>query len=127
MPRSARLSRFHGFLVIDKPAGWTSHDIVAKVRRLLGERRVGHAGTLDPSATGVLPIAVGDATKTLASLEGAAKCYLGHVTFGVRTDTLDADGTVLSVDQAPEWTVAEVRALFARFQGTQMQVPPMVS
>src|SRR5262245_23844250 len=84
----------HGYLVIDKPAGWTSFDVVARARRLLGERRIGHAGTLDPAATGVLPLAVGLATKTLEYLNDASKTYLAEVTFGVETDSHDVDGRV---------------------------------
>src|SRR5918992_1915919 len=93
-------SGLHGFLVIDKPAGWTSHDVVGRLRRLLGERRIGHAGTLDPAATGVLPVAVGGATKVLEYLEGASKTYVAEVTFGVETDSYDADGTVTAIRDA---------------------------
>ena len=87
----------HGYLVIDKPAGWTSFDVVARARRILGERRIGHAGTLDPAATGVLPLAVGVATKTLEYLNDASKTYLAEVTFGVETDSHDVDGRVTRV------------------------------
>src|SRR5689334_24002309 len=92
---AAKPGRFHGILVVDKPAGWTSHDVVARVRRLLGERHVGHAGTLDPAATGVLPLAVGDATKVLEYLSDASKTYLAEITFGVETDSYDIDGRVV--------------------------------
>src|SRR5829696_10053057 len=92
--KSSRTSRFHGILVIDKPAGWTSHDVAARTRRLLGERHIGHAGTLDPAATGVLPLAVGDATKVLEYLSDASKSYLAEITFGVETDSYDLDGRV---------------------------------
>ena len=87
----------HGYLVIDKPAGWTSFDVVARARRLLGEKRIGHAGTLDPAATGVLPLAVGMATKTLEYLNDASKTYLAEVTFGVETDSHDIEGRVTRI------------------------------
>ena len=85
--------------MIDKPAGWTSHDVVARVRRLLGERRVGHAGTLDPAATGVLPVAVGAATEVIEYLADASKSYLAEVTFGVETDSHDVDGRLTALDR----------------------------
>src|SRR3954451_13014169 len=94
----------HGYLVIDKPAGWTSFDVVARARRILGERRIGHAGTLDPAATGVLPLAVGAATKTLEDINDASKPYLADVTFGVETDSHDADGRVTRVADAERLT-----------------------
>src|SRR5262245_30479749 len=94
---TARPGRFHGILVVDKPAGWTSHDVVARARRLLGERHIGHAGTLDRAATGVLPLAVGDATKVLEYLSDASKTYLAEITFGLETDSHDSDGRVTGV------------------------------
>jgi tRNA pseudouridine55 synthase len=115
----------HGYLVIDKPAGWTSFDVVARARRLLGEKRVGHAGTLDPAATGVLPLAVGLATKTLEYLNDANKTYLAEVTFGVETDSHDGDGRVTRTAGAEGLTVETVEAALARFRGTGQQVPPM--
>src|SRR5215210_4528279 len=93
MPRRGP-GRLHGYLVIDKPTGWTSHDVVGKVRRLTGERKVGHAGTLDPAATGVLPVAVGTATRSLEFLAESSKTYLAEITFGVSTDSYDGDGLV---------------------------------
>ena len=101
-----------GVLVCDKPAGPTSHDVVALVRRLAGQRRVGHGGTLDPPATGVLVLALGRATRLLPFLPTEPKRYLAEVTFGVETDTLDA---------------AAVGAALAGMTGPQQQVPPMVS
>ena len=100
--------RLHGYVVIDKPAGWTSHDVVARLRRLLGERRVGHAGTLDPAATGVLPVAVGQATKSIEFLAAATKTYLAEITFGVATDSYDGDGTVVDVRPVADLTADEV-------------------
>src|SRR5918992_198099 len=105
----------HGFLVIDKPAGWTSHDVVGRLRRLLHERRIGHAGTLDPAATGVLPVAVGAATKVLEFLEGASKTYLAEVAFGVETDSYDADGEVTAIAAVDGLDVAAIEQALARF------------
>jgi tRNA pseudouridine55 synthase len=117
----------HGYLVIDKPAGWTSHDVVGRLRRLLGERRIGHAGTLDPAATGVLPVAIGAATKTLEYLEGASKTYVAEITFGVETNSYDADGVVTSIREASRLTRADVERMLDRFLGPQLQIPPMHS
>jgi tRNA pseudouridine55 synthase len=115
----------HGYLVIDKPVGWTSFDVVARARRVLGEKRIGHAGTLDPAATGVLPLAVGMATKTLEYLNDASKTYLADVTFGVETDSYDVDGRVTRVMNATALTVDDVEAALARFRGPVAQIPPM--
>src|SRR5215475_467387 len=90
-----------GLVVVDKPAGWTSHDVVAKLRRLYGQRRVGHAGTLDPDATGVLLVGLGRVTRLLRFLQEAGKEYSGRVVFGVATDTLDAAGAVLERAEMP--------------------------
>jgi tRNA pseudouridine55 synthase len=119
--------RFHGFLVIDKPAGWTSHDVVARVRRLLNEKRVGHAGTLDPAATGVLPVAVGHATKSIEWLEHAQKSYLAEITFGVATDSCDADGVVIGVGDAGAVTRDALEAALPPFRGAISQTPPIFS
>ncbi len=118
---------YHGYLIIDKPAGMTSHDVVGRVRRILGERRVGHAGTLDPAATGVLPIAVGLATRTVEYLSDASKAYVAEVTFGVTTDSADGDGVVTDVCDATGLADAQIEALVASFAGPQLQVPPMHS
>lgn len=126
MARS-RPSRLHGFLIVDKPAGWTSHDVVGRIRRLCGERRVGHAGTLDPAATGVLPIAVGDATKTLEFLGESSKTYLAEITFGVSTDSYDADGLVTRVVDSSFLTLDMVERALATFRGPGQQLPPMHS
>ncbi len=115
----------HGYLVIDKPAGWTSFDVVARARGLLGEKRIGHAGTLDPAATGVLPLAVGAATKTLEFLNDASKTYLAEVTFGVSTDSHDIEGRVTRVADASHVTGEEVEAALAGFRGPGEQIPPM--
>jgi tRNA pseudouridine55 synthase len=118
---------YHGYLIIDKPAGMTSHDVVGRVRRALGERRVGHAGTLDPAAVGVLPIAVGLATRTVEYLSDASKAYVAEITFGVRTDSADADGSVISTCDASSLTYESVLEIVQAFAGPQMQVPPMHS
>jgi tRNA pseudouridine55 synthase len=117
----------HGFLVIDKPVGWTSFDVVARARRLLGERRIGHAGTLDPAATGVLPLAVGAARKTLEFLADASKTYEAEVTFGVETDTWDRDGAIVATADAGGLTRERVEAAVAPFRGSFAQTPPMHS
>jgi tRNA pseudouridine55 synthase len=116
-----------GVVVIDKPGGITSFDVVARVRRALGERRVGHTGTLDPMATGVLPICVGEATKLVPFLMGGDKEYEAEARLGVTTDTLDATGTVTSETNASHVSRADVEQALAGFVGTIQQVPPMHS
>lgn len=128
MARNRRQTRgrLHGIIVIDKPAGWTSHDVVARIRRLTGERRVGHAGTLDPAATGVLPVLVGDATRVVEFLSDADKAYRAEVTFGVRTDSGDIDGSV--IDTSPERPDRdELERCLDGFRGDIEQTPPMHS
>ncbi len=115
-----------GFLLVDKDGGWTSHDVVAKVRGLAGQKKVGHAGTLDPMATGLLVLALGRATRLIRYVQEAAKEYLATAQLGVATDSLDADGAVLSREPMPV-DEADVRAVLGRFVGTIPQVPPMVS
>lgn len=116
-----------GFLNIDKPAGITSFDVVRQVRRAAGIRKVGHAGTLDPAATGVLPVAIGDATKLIDELVGAPKRYRGIVRFGVATDTYDADGTATSETDASGVTREAIEAELAAFEGEIQQTPPAYS
>jgi tRNA pseudouridine55 synthase len=116
-----------GVLVCDKPAGMTSHDVVALVRRLAGQRRVGHGGTLDPPATGVLVIALGRATRLLPFLPMEPKRYLATIAFGAETDTLDGTGAVTGTAPADGIDRAAVERGLARFLGPQQQVPPMVS
>jgi tRNA pseudouridine55 synthase len=115
-----------GLVVVDKPAGWTSHDVVARVRKLFGQRRVGHAGTLDPDATGVLLVGLGRVTRLLRFLQETDKEYRGDVVFGVATSTLDAAGEVLDRRPLPV-TREQVEAAAQRFVGDIDQVPPMVS
>jgi tRNA pseudouridine55 synthase len=116
-----------GVLVCDKPAGMTSHDVVARVRRLAGQRRVGHGGTLDPPATGVLVIALGRATRLLPFLPMEPKRYVAAVAFGAETDTLDATGTITGTAPVDGIDRAAVERGLIRFLGPQQQVPPMVS
>jgi tRNA pseudouridine55 synthase len=110
-----------GLVVVDKPAGWTSHDVVARLRRIYGLRRVGHAGTLDPDATGVLLVGLGRATRLLRFLTETGKVYRGEVAFG------DAAGTETARQAMPALTGDDLAAVLPRFLGTIAQVPPMVS
>ncbi len=116
-----------GVLLVDKPQGLTSHDVVDRVRRLYRTRRVGHAGTLDPMATGLLIVLVGKATKASDQLMAQDKEYLGEATLGVATDTQDAEGEALETNPVPALAEAEVRAALAAMRGEQLQVPPMHS
>lgn len=116
-----------GLCVVDKPAGMTSHDVVARARRALGTRKVGHAGTLDPSATGVLLLGVGRATRLLRFLTALPKSYVGEVVLGVETTTLDADGDVIATHDMAAVTPADVAAAARDLEGDILQVPPMVS
>ena len=115
-----------GIFSIDKEAGWTSHDVVARVRRLAGQKRVGHAGTLDPAATGVLPVCLGQATRVVEYLSESGKAYRATVRFGTVTDTYDAEGEM--VRESPvALTREEIEAALPAFLGEQMQVPPIYS
>ncbi|MGZ4756171.1 MAG: tRNA pseudouridine(55) synthase TruB [Acidimicrobiia bacterium] len=115
-----------GLVVVDKPAGFTSHDVVAKLRKVFGQKRVGHAGTLDPDATGVLLVGLGRVTRLLRFLQETTKTYRGTIAFGVATDTLDAAGAVLERRPMPV-SESEVVTASKRFVGDLQQVPPMVS
>ena len=115
-----------GFLVLDKPAGLSSHSCVSRVRRAYGLKRVGHGGTLDPAVTGVLPIALGPATRLLPYLSGD-KTYRGVIQLGVRTDSDDLEGEVLERKPVPALVDAELEAALERFRGTIEQRPPAVS
>ncbi len=117
----------NGLLLIDKPGGLTSHDVVARLRRLYDERRIGHAGTLDPMATGLLVVALGPSTRLLRFAQAQVKRYSGEVRLGVATDTLDADGVVVARAAVPVLASDQVNALAAMMVGRQLQVPPMVS
>ncbi|MGA7756607.1 MAG: tRNA pseudouridine(55) synthase TruB [Ilumatobacteraceae bacterium] len=118
----------HGVAVVDKPAGVTSHDVVGMLRRRFGERQVGHAGTLDPDATGVLVVAVGKATRLLRFVEKTRKGYTGEVVLGTSTSTLDAAGDVVGSFDMSAVTLDDARAaVTAHLIGDIEQVPPMVS
>jgi tRNA pseudouridine55 synthase len=117
----------HGVVVVDKPAGPTSHDVVNRLRRVFGVRRIGHAGTLDPLATGVLVVCVGAATRIAEYLAAGRKAYTAAVAFGLRTDTQDSSGSVVGSSDASHITYEQVAGALAPFRGTISQVPPMVS
>jgi len=116
-----------GVLAVWKPAGWTSHDVVAKVRRLTRMRRIGHAGTLDPGVTGVLPLCLGRATRAVEYLQELPKAYDAVMRLGVATDTEDMTGAVTETADASHVTGEMVRETLARFTGEIEQVPPMYS
>ena len=116
----------NGILLVDKPQGWTSHDVVAKLRGVFGERRIGHSGTLDPLATGLLVVFLGRATKAVEFSEAAEKEYLAHLRLGIETDTQDITGTVLhTCSEVPDRSALE--AVLPQFRGQIQQLPPMYS
>jgi len=116
-----------GLVVIDKEAGWTSHDVVARCRRIFGQRRVGHAGTLDPDATGVLLVGLGRATRLMRFLTALPKTYVAEIVLGTATSTLDASGEVTGEWDMSAVTPEQVTAAAAALTGAIEQVPPMVS
>ena len=116
-----------GILNINKPAGMTSHDVVARLRRLLSEKKVGHTGTLDPDATGVLPVCLGKATKIIQFIQDDEKGYEGAITLGITTDTLDASGNVVDVSDSAHVKQDDVKRVMGEFVGEIDQIPPMVS
>lgn len=123
-----KLPDLNGLLVIDKPAGMTSHDVVGRVRRLVGMKRVGHGGTLDPFATGILVVAVGRATRMLQYVQDSQKGYRAHVVLGASTDTADVDGVLDETGDRDDWPSAdEVATAVAAFVGDIEQVPPVYS
>jgi tRNA pseudouridine55 synthase len=117
----------HGLAIIDKPAGVTSHDVVNQLRKNLGERRIGHAGTLDPDATGVLLVGVGYVTRLMQFLSGMDKTYTAEVVFGTETNTLDSAGVVTATHDMPNLNIEKIREAAVKLTGQIMQVPPMVS
>src|ERR1700760_4627543 len=117
----------NGLLVLDKPAGLTSHDVVDVVRRATGERSVGHLGTLDPMATGVLPLLLGKFTRLAQFFSTADKSYTGHIRFGFATDTYDAEGQPAGEEKPPELTLEEIRTAALPFHGEVAQMPPAYS
>jgi tRNA pseudouridine55 synthase len=114
-------------MVVDKPAGWTSHDVVAKVRRIVGERSVGHLGTLDPMATGVLPLVLGRMTRLCQFYNASEKAYEGSIRLGVATDTYDADGEPSGAAQEVKVTLEDVMEAASQFGGVIQQLPPPFS
>lgn len=117
----------NGVVVIDKPGGWTSHDVVARVRKLLRIKKVGHGGTLDPLATGVLPVYLGEGTKLVPfNLEGT-KEYLAKMKLGQETNTLDADGEIIAETGEVMFTREEIERILSQFRGTIRQIPPLFS
>jgi tRNA pseudouridine55 synthase len=117
----------NGVIIIDKPAGWTSHDVVNRMRHILGQRSVGHLGTLDPLATGVLPLVIGSLTRLAQFYTTSEKTYEGVIRFGFATNTYDADGTPTSEPCPVALTLAPIQQLAAAFQGLIEQVPPPFS
>src|SRR3954467_3582410 len=116
-----------GAILVDKPSGPTSHDVVDAIRRKFGIKKVGHCGTLDPNATGLLIIVLGRGTKLSERLMSSDKVYEGTIKFGETTDSYDADGELVASLPVPPMTLAEINEMAAGFVGDQMQMPPMVS
>ncbi len=116
-----------GFFVIDKPSGMTSHDVVSAVRRIIGQKKVGHTGTLDPFATGVLPVAVGEGTKAIPFLDESVKKYRAVMKLGASTDTQDCTGTVIKTGKWEGLAVATIEEICREFTGRLSQLPPMFS
>jgi tRNA pseudouridine55 synthase len=121
------LTPFDGALLVDKPAGMTSHDVVDRIRRHFGFKKVGHCGTLDPAATGLLILVLERATKIQNQLMADDKTYEGTMKLGVTTDSHDADGAVLAEKPVPPLTAADLETVLTKFRGDIQQVPPMVS
>ncbi|MGZ3610723.1 MAG: tRNA pseudouridine(55) synthase TruB [Ktedonobacteraceae bacterium] len=116
-----------GIFNINKPTGITSHDVVAIIRKHLKQKRVGHAGTLDPLASGVLPICVGQATRVAEYLSESGKAYQAEIQFGTATDTYDAEGTITATTSTTELTLNRIEETIEQFRGPQMQYPPLYS
>jgi len=119
--------RLIGILNVNKPKGWTSHDVVAKVRRLASQKRVGHAGTLDPMAEGVLPILLGRATRLADFIQLGRKTYVATLQLGVATDTDDAEGAVIAESPIPDLSELSIEFVLANFRGEILQTPPSYS
>ena len=115
-----------GFVVIDKPAGLTSHDCVNRLRKVFGIKKIGHSGTLDPSVTGVLPIAIGNATRLISYLQGS-KAYEGIIQLGTTTNTDDFDGEIIESKTWPSISEKEINSLLEKFRGNILQRPPIFS
>lgn len=126
-PRPQAAGSFNGVIVADKPMGWTSHDVVAAVKKRIGARKVGHLGTLDPLATGVLPLVIDGATRASRLLEGGRKDYIAALKLGSATDTYDSEGKVLSTGDFSRIAPEEILRALSGFIGRIRQVPPMYS
>jgi tRNA pseudouridine55 synthase len=122
-----QVKELEGVLLVDKPKGLTSHDVVYHLRRKLQMKKIGHAGTLDPMATGVLVMLIGKATRISQYLMSTDKIYEGEATLGVVTDSQDAEGEMMETRPVPELTEAKVREVMKTFLGDQYQIPPMHS
>jgi len=116
-----------GIFNINKATGMTSHDVVAKIRKLIKQKRVGHAGTLDPAASGVLPICVGQATRVAEYLSESGKAYSAEIVFGIVTDTYDSEGMVIRTASVENLSLAQIEEALRHFTGPQMQMPPRYS
>lgn len=116
-----------GIIIINKPSGYTSHDIVSKIRKTLNIKKVGHTGTLDPLATGVLPILLGNGTKLSKYLINHDKEYITTIKFGVRTDTGDITGKIVEEKEIPKYSETKIKEVLKGFEGKQKQLPPMYS
>jgi tRNA pseudouridine55 synthase len=117
----------NGVIIVDKPAGWTSHDVVSRMRRILGQRSIGHLGTLDPLATGVLPLVTGNLTRLAQFYTASKKIYEGVIRFGFATDTYDADGATVGETVTVAPALDQLQTLAARFRGVIQQTPPPFS
>lgn len=117
----------NGLLVVDKPGGMTSHDVVSRLRRITGEKSIGHLGTLDPMATGVLPLLLGKFTRLAQYFSSAEKSYAGTIRFGFATDTYDAEGAIVGDSVQPQLTLDRIRSCAGRFRGELQQMPPPYS
>lgn len=127
MKKKPNDSIYNGIIVINKPKGYTSHDVVGKTRKILNMRKVGHTGTLDPEATGVLPVCLGKGTKVSDMLVSSDKEYVAEVKLGVKTDTQDIFGTVTDTSDASYITIDHIKEAIAHFTGEIFQIPPMYS
>ena len=121
------MSDLNGILVVDKPSGWTSHDVVLKTKIMLGGIKVGHTGTLDPLATGVLVLLIGTATKSAKLFEGDDKRYTAEITVGYATDTYDSTGKVIAKGDPDKVEIEELKTAIKNFEGESKQIPPMYS
>jgi tRNA pseudouridine55 synthase len=127
MKASSEFTKYDGALLVDKPAGPTSHDVVDAIRHYFGIAKAGHCGTLDPSATGLLVVVLGRATKLSEKFMAADKVYEGTACFGITTNTHDADGEVVDTKPVPQLTLEQLNAEAEKFEGDIMQLPPMMS